>query len=163
MAKAKKAIPDGYHTVTPTLTFDNEGKKAIDWYKTALGAEELSRNLGPDGALMHAELRLGDSRIMLHDAMMGAKGSKAFGGSPMSLWIYVENCDSLFERAVGAGGKITMAMADQFWGDRCGSIADPFGYSWTIATHKEDLTPQEMQQRQAEFFKQFPSQSQKPK
>jgi PhnB protein len=160
MAKAKKAVPDGYHTLTPVLTFE-DSKKAIDWYKKALGVEERSRALGPDGAVMHAELRIGDSPIMLHDAMMGQKPPSAFGGSPASMWLYVDNCDALFERAVGGGGQVTMPMADQFWGDRCGTIKDPFGYSWTIATHKEDLTPQEMEQRQAEAFKQMPKQGPK--
>ena len=158
MAKAKNAVPEGFHTVTPQLTLDNAAQ-AIDWYKTALGAEETSRATGPDGKIMHAELRIGDSRIMLNDAMMGGKGPKAFGGSPASLWIYVEDCDALFSRAVAAGGTVADgpmgSMADQFWGDRCGTFTDPQGYKWTIATHKEDLTPQEMEKRQAEFFKQF--------
>src|SRR6266850_4136282 len=156
MAKAKKAIPEGFHTVTPQLTLDNAGP-AIDWYKKALGAEEVSRAVGPDGKIMHAELRIGDSRIMLNDPMMGGKGPKALGGSPASLWVYVEDCDALFNRAVSAGGKVTPqgAMTDQFWGDRSGTFTDPHGYTWSIATHKEDLTPQEMKQRQDEFMKQF--------
>ena len=157
MAKAKKAIPEGYHTLTPILTLD-DSKKAIDWYKKAFGMEEIARSLGPDGAVMHAELRIGDSRLMVHDAMMGGKGPSAFGGSPANLWIYVDNADALFERAVGAGGKVTMPIEDQFWGDRCGTVADPFGYSWSIATRKEDLTPQEMEQRQKEFFKKMAQQ-----
>jgi PhnB protein len=157
MAKAKKAIPEGYHTWTPILTLD-DSKKAIDWYKKAFGMEEIARSLGPDGAVMHAELRIGDCRLMVHDAMMGGKGPSAFGGSPANLWIYVDNADALFERAVGAGGKVTMPIEDQFWGDRCGTIADPFGYSWSIATRKEDLTPQEMEQRQKEFFKKMAQQ-----
>ena len=102
MAKAKKAVPEGFHTVTPQLTLDNAAQ-AIDWYKRALGAEEVSRAPGPDGKIMHAELRIGDSKIMLNDAMMGGKGPKAMGGSPASLWIYVENCDAMFNRAVQAG------------------------------------------------------------
>jgi PhnB protein len=158
MAKAKTAVPEGFHTVTPQLTLDNAAE-AIDWYKTALGAEEMGRAVGPDGKIMHAELRIGDSRIMLNDAMMGGKGPKAIGGSPTSLWIYVEDADALFNRAVAAGAQVPPgpmgAMADQFWGDRCGTFTDPAGYRWTIATHKEDLTPQEMDQRQAEFMKQF--------
>jgi PhnB protein len=158
MASAKRAVPEGFHTITPQLTLDNAAK-AIDWYKQALGAEEVSRHTGPDGNIMHAELRIGDSRIMLNDAMMGGKGPLALGGSPISLWIYVEDCDALFTRAVGAGGQVRMPMADQFWGDRCGSVSDPHGYSWTIATRKEDLTGQEMEQRAAEFFKQFAQQS----
>jgi PhnB protein len=161
MSKAKSAIPEGHHTVTPQLTLDN-AVQAIEWYKKALGAEEMSRAVGPDGKIMHAEVRIGDSRIMLNDAMMGGKGAKAMGGSPASLWVYVENCDALFDRAVAAGAQVPPGpmgqMADQFWGDRCGTFTDPHGYRWTIATHKEDLTPQEMQQRQAEWMKQFASQ-----
>jgi PhnB protein len=157
MAKAKKAVPDGYHTVTMALTLDNAAE-AIEWYKKALGAEEVARAAGPDGKIMHAEIRIGDSRIMVNDPMMGAKGPKAFGGSPASLWLYVEDCDALFNRAVEAGATVLPgmgAMADQFWGDRSGSFSDPHGYRWTIASHKEDLTPQEMQQRQEAFMKQF--------
>jgi PhnB protein len=158
MAKAKKAVPEGYHTVTPQLTLDN-AVQAIDWYKKALGAEELTRAVGPDGKILHAEVRIGDSRIMLNDALMGGKGPKAIGGSPASLWIYVEDCDALFNRAVGAGAQVAAgpmgAMGDQFWGDRCGTFTDPQGYRWTIATHKEDLSPEEMKQRQADWMKQF--------
>jgi PhnB protein len=158
MAKAKKPVPEGFHTVTPQLTLD-DAARAIDWYKTALGAEEVSRHAGPDGKIMHAELRIGDSRIMLNDAVMGGKGPKALGGSPASLWIYVEDCDTLFNRAVKAGGEIRMPMGDQFWGDRCGAVVDPHGFTWTIATRKEDLTQDEMEKRGAEFFKQFAQQS----
>ena len=158
MAKAKSAVPEGYHTVTPQLTLDN-AVKAIDWYKKALGAEELSRAVGPDGKIMHAELRIGDSRIMVNDAMMGAKGPNTLGGSPSSLYVYVEDCDALFNRAVGAGGQVAGgpmgAMQDQFWGDRCGTFKDPEGHTWTIATHKEDLTREELIQRQAEWMKNF--------
>jgi uncharacterized glyoxalase superfamily protein PhnB len=158
MAKAKSAIPPGHHTVTPQLILDNAAQ-AIDWYKKGLGAEEVARVTGPDGKIMHAEIRIGDSLIMLNDPMGGAKGPKAFGGSPASLWVYVEDCDALFNRAIAAGGQTgsgPMAkMQDQFWGDRSGTFTDPHGYQWTIATHKEDLTPQEMDQRQKEFMKQF--------
>jgi PhnB protein len=158
MAKAKNAVPEGFHTVTPQLTLDNAAQ-AIDWYKKALGAEEMGRAVGPDGKIMHAELRIGDSPIMLNDAMMGAKGPKAVGGSPASLWIYVEDADALFNRAVAAGAQVAAGpmgnMGDQFWGDRCGTFTDPHGYRWTIATRKEDLTPQETEQRQIEFMKQF--------
>jgi PhnB protein len=157
MAKAKKAVPDGYHTITPQLTLD-DAPKAIEWYKKALGAEEVSRSTGPDGKIMHAELRIGDSRFMVNDAIMGGKGPKAIGGSPASLWVYVEDCDALFNRAASAGGQIRMPLADQFWGDRSGTFADPSGYSWTIATRKEDLTKAEMDQRAAAFFKQFAQQ-----
>jgi PhnB protein len=156
MAKAKSAIPEGFHTVTPQLILDNAAQ-AIDWYKKALGAEEVSRATGPDGKILHADLKIGNSHIMVNDAMGGAKGPKAFGGSPTSLWVYVDNADALFNRAVGAGAKVEPGpmgqISDQFWGDRCGTINDPQGYRWTIATHKEDLTPQEMKQRQDEWMK----------
>ena len=158
MAKAKKPVPDGFHTVTPHLTFDNAAP-AIEWYKKALGAEEVSRHVGPDGKIMHAELRIGDSRIMLNDAMMGGKGPLALGGSPVSMWVYVENCDALFDRAIAAGGQVYKGemgrMQDQFWGDRSGTFSDPFGYQWTIATHKEDVAREEIDRRAQEFFKQF--------
>ena len=156
MAKAKKAVPEGHHTVTPQLTLDN-ASKAIDWYKKALGAEEVARAAGPDGKIMHAEIRVGDSLIMLNDEMGGGKSAKALGGSPAALWVYVENCDTLFNRAVAAGGKVSPgpmgALADQFWGDRTGTFTDPHGYQWTIATRKEDLTPQETKQRMDDFMK----------
>jgi PhnB protein len=163
MAKAKKAVPEGHHTVTPQLTLDNAAQ-AIDWYKKAFGADEVARHVGPDGKVMHAEVRIGDSLIMLNDAMMGGKGPKALGGSPASLWIYVENADALFDRAVAAGAKVPDgpmgAMADQFWGDRCGTFTDPHGYRWTIATRKEDLTPDEMKRRGDEFMKNMAQQQQ---
>ena len=162
MAKAKSPVPEGFHTVTPQLTLD-DAAPAIDWYKKALDAKEVSRAVGPDGKIMHAELRIGNSPIMLNDAMGGGKGPKATGGSPMSLFIYVEDADTLFNRAVAAGGKVAPgpmgAMADQFWGDRCGTFTDPHGYRWTIATHKEDVPPQEMKKRQDEFMKQFAPQT----
>jgi PhnB protein len=157
MAKAKSPVPEGYHTITTQLTLDNCAQ-AIDWYKKALGAEESGRAVGPDGKIMHAELKIGDSRIMVNDAMMGGRGPKAIGGSPASLWLYVADCDTLFNRAVAAGGEILPGMGqmqDQFWGDRSGSFRDPHGYQWTIATRKEDLTPAEMKQRQDEFMKRF--------
>src|SRR5438094_580439 len=161
MAKAKSPIPEGFHTVTPHLILDNAAQ-AIEWYKKGLGAEELSRAVGPDGKIMHAELKIGDSRIMLNDAMMGGKGPKALGGSPASLWVYVEDCDALFNRAIAAGGQVSPGpmgqVADQFWGDRCGNFTDPHGFTWTIATHKEDLTPEEIRQRQDEFMKNFAAQ-----
>jgi PhnB protein len=161
MAKAKHAVPDGFHSVTPQLTLDNAAQ-AIEWYKKGLGAEEVSRAVGPDGKVMHADLRIGNSHVMVNDAMGGSKGPKAVGGSPASLWIYVEDCDALFNRALAAGGQVLAGpmgqMADQFWGDRCGTLTDPHGYSWTIATHKEDLSRQELEQRQAEWMKSFAKQ-----
>jgi uncharacterized glyoxalase superfamily protein PhnB len=155
MTKAKRSIPEGFHTVTPQLTLESTAQ-AIDWYKKALGAKELSRASAPDGKVMHAEIQVGDSRVMLNDEMGGGKSARATAGSPMSLWVYVEDCDTLFNRAVAAGAKVTGPMgqlADQFWGDRSGTFTDPFGYRWSIATHKLDLTREEMEQRGAEFFK----------
>jgi PhnB protein len=151
MAKAARPVPHGYHTVTPHLTLD-DAAKSIEWYKKAFGAEELSRSLGPDGKIMHAEIRIGDSRVMMNDVMMG-KGPREFGGSPAGFWIFVDNCDTLFDRAVKAGATVQMPIADQFWGDRGGAVADPAGYTWWIATRKEDLTPAELEQRAAEFFR----------
>ena len=148
--------------MTPQLVLDN-AVRALDWYKKALGAEEVSRAVGPDGKIMHASIRIGTSLIMLNDEMGGAKSAKAIGASPVSLWLYVDDCDTLFNRAVAAGGKVAPGpmgqMADQFWGDRTGTITDPHGFQWTIATHKEDLTPQEMKQRQDAFMKNFAAQA----
>ena len=156
MAKAKSAIPEGLHTVTPQLTLENAAQ-TIEWYKKALGAQEISRAAGPDGKILHADLKIGNSRIYVNDAMMGAKGTKTLGGSPAAFWIYVEDCDALYNRAVSAGARKIDGpmgqMQDQFWGDRAGSIKDPEGYTWTIATRKEDLSPQEMKQRQDQWMK----------
>ena len=158
MAKAKSGVPAGLHTVTPHLIM-SDTSSALAWYEKALGAETLSKAPGPDGKIMHAEMRIGNSKIFLNDEMGGGKSLKALGGSPVSLWIYVDDCDALFNRAVSAGAKVTSgpmgALADQFWGDRTGSITDPEGFVWTIATRKEDLTPEELNQRAEEFFKQF--------
>ena len=157
MTKAKNAVPQGLHTVTPQLTFDNTAE-AIDWYKKTLGAKEISRSKSPDGKqIMHAEIQVGDSRIYVNDAMGGGKSARAFSGLPMTLWVYVENCDTLFNQAVSAGAKVDGPMgqiADQFWGDRTGAFTDPFGYRWCVATRKEDLTRDELERRGAEFFKQ---------
>jgi uncharacterized glyoxalase superfamily protein PhnB len=161
MAQAKSPVPPGLHTVTPQLTLDNAAK-SIDWYKKALGAEEVSRFAGPDGKIMHAELKIGNSHFMVNDVMMDAKGPKAHGGSPASFWIYVPDADKVFNGAVAAGAKKLDGpmgtMQDQFWGDRCGTVADPEGYKWTIATRKEDITPDEMKRRGEEFMKSFAQQ-----
>jgi PhnB protein len=158
MAKAKSGVPAGLHTVTPHLIM-NDTSSALAWYEKALGAETLSSAPGPDGKIMHAEMRIGNSHIYLNDEMGGGRSLKALGGSPVSLWVYVDDCDALFNRAVTAGAKVAQgpmgALADQFWGDRTGMITDPEGYTWTIATRKEDLTPEELNQRAEEFFKQF--------
>jgi PhnB protein len=154
MTRSTRAIPEGHHTVTPVLTVDGAAK-ALDWYQRALNAKVKSSSTGPDGKIVHAEIELGDSRIMLNDPMMGMKGARGFGGSPVSLWLYVDDCDRLFKQAVTAGGKERQPIADQFWGDRSGSFEDPFGLTWTVATHKEDLTRAELDERQAQFFGQL--------
>jgi uncharacterized glyoxalase superfamily protein PhnB len=156
MAKAKSAVPEGLHTLTPHLVLD-DATRAIDWYKKALGAVEVSRSPGPDGKIMHAQLRIGNSSIYLNDEMGGGKSAKALGGSPISLWIYVDDCDALFNRAVAAGAKVPDGpmgqIADQFWGDRAGMVVDPHGYQWMIASRKEDLTPDEIRQRMDQLMK----------
>jgi PhnB protein len=157
LAKAKRAVPEGYRTVTPSLVQDDTAK-AIEWYKRALGAEEISRAVGGDGKVMHSEIRVGDSRVMMNDVMMGVKGPKEMGGSPASLWLFVEDCDAYFNRAVAAGATAIMPLGDMFWGDRFGAILDPFGYRWSFATRKEDLTPDEMQKRQKEWERQTAAQ-----
>jgi len=159
MARAQSPVPAGFHTVTPHLILD-DAAGAIDWYKKALGAEEVApRAIGPDGKIMHAEIRIGNSIVMLNDAMGGGRSAKTIGGSPVGLWLYVEDCDALYHRAVDAGAEAPPgpmgALADQFWGDRSGTIADPYGYTWTIATRKEDLTAEEVKERLDAFMKQF--------
>lgn len=162
MAKAKSPIPQGFHTVTPHLIL-NDAAQAIEWYKKALGAEEKGRAAGPDGKIIHAELQIGSSRIMLNDEMGGGRSAKSIGASPISFWVYVADCDALYNRAVQAGAQVGQGpmgqMMDQFWGDRSGTVTDPFGFQWTIATRKEDLSPEEMKRRSDEFFKQFAQQS----
>jgi uncharacterized glyoxalase superfamily protein PhnB len=160
MAKAKSAIPEGLHSVTPHLILD-DAATAIEWYKRAFGAQERGRAVGADGKIMHSELRIGNSVIYANDAMGGGKGPKTLGGSPIGLWIYTEDADSVFNKAIAAGATVAPGpmgqLQDQFWGDRCGTLIDPAGYNWTIATRKEDLTPEELKKREEEFFKQFAS------
>ena len=156
MPKNTQAIPRGYHTVTPSIVVAGAAK-AIDFYKKGFGAEELMRLPGPGGMIMHAELQIGDSIIMLSDEMpdQGGKGPKSYGGTPVSFFIYRENVDEAWKRAVGAGAKEIMPLDNQFWGDRTGCLEDPFGHRWWLAQHIEDLTPEEMQQRSQEFFSQM--------
>lgn len=151
MAKAASPVPKGYSTVTPVLTLE-DSRKAIDWYKKALGAEEQSVSAGPDGKVMHAAIRIGNSYLMLHDEMMGSKSPRTLGGSPVDLWLSVDDCDAAFKRAVDAGATPKVPVSDQFWGDRWGVFTDPFGLEWSVATHKEDLTREEIESRQSEFF-----------
>jgi PhnB protein len=143
-----KPVPDGYHTVTPYLIV-NGASAAIDFYKKAFGAEELFRMPMPGGRVGHAEMKIGDSRIMLADEFpeMDARGPKSLGGTPVSILLYVNDCDAVFNRAVAAGAKVKRPIKDQFYGDRSGVIEDPFGHAWSIATHKEDVSSEEMQRR----------------
>jgi PhnB protein len=145
-----KAIPEGYHSVTPYLIIKG-ATGAIDYYKKVFGASEIMRFPTPDGQIGHAELKIGDSVIMLADEQpaRGYRSPKALGGSPTSIMLYVNDVDSVFKKAVDAGANVQQPVKDQFYGDRSGTITDPFGHVWTIGTHKEDVTPEEMKRRMA--------------
>jgi PhnB protein len=149
-----KAQPDGYHSITPYLV-THDAAAAIDFYKKAFGATELMRLPGPGGKVMHAEIKIGDSPIMLADEFpeMGIRSAKSFGGSPVSILIYTEDVDAMFAQAIAAGGTEKKPLADQFYGDRSGTIEDPFGHSWTIASHTEDVSPEEINRRFQEMMK----------
>ena len=150
---ATKAIPDGYHSVTPYLIV-NGAAKAMDFYKRAFGAVELMRMARPDGKIRHAEMRIGDSAIMLADEHpeMGYRSPQSLGGAAVSLMVYVERVDDVFGRAVAGGAKELQAIKDQFYGDRSGTLQDPFGHTWTVATHVEDVPPEEMRRRAEKFM-----------
>jgi len=150
-----KPIPDGHHTVTPYLALKN-GVKAVEFYKKAFGATELSKLITPDGRLGHAEIQLGDSIIMMSDEFpeFGGKAPDTLGGTPVNIHLYVEDVDSFFKKAVAAGAKERKAVKDQFYGDRSGQLEDPFGHLWWVATHKEDVSPEEMQRRVQAMFAQ---------
>ena len=140
-------IPEGMHTVTPHLVCAGAGA-AIDFYKKAFGAAETARIPGPGGKLIHASIRIGDSTVMLVDEMpeWGSLGPKALKGTPVVIHLYVDDVDAFTARAVAAGAKVTMPVADMFWGDRYGQIEDPFGHRWSVATHVRDVSPADMQQ-----------------
>ena len=140
-------IPDGYHSVTPYLIIDG-ASNAIDYYKKAFNATELFR-MEHQGKIGHAELKIGDSPIMLADEQpaLGYRAPTALGGTPVSLMIYVEDVDTIYKQAISAGGKELKPLQDQFYGDRSGTLTDPYGHVWTVATHKEDVTPEEMDKR----------------
>jgi PhnB protein len=146
---AVRPIPDGYHSVTPYLIVQG-GEGAIDFYRKALGAKEVMR-MSDAGKIRHAELQIGDSRIMLADEHpeVNALSPKTIGGTPISIHLYVEDVDAVVERAIAAGAKLIRPVADQFYGDRTGGIEDPFGHHWFVATHKEDLSIEEIRQRAA--------------
>jgi uncharacterized glyoxalase superfamily protein PhnB len=145
--RATRPIPEGFHTVTPSLIV-HAAAEAIEFYARAFGAEEIDRATTPDGQkIMHATIQIGDSRVMLADEFpeWGCRGPKAIGGTPLSLHLYVEDADALFEQAVAAGATVTMPIADAFWGDRYGRLLDPYGHDWGIATRTRDVSPDEAQ------------------
>jgi uncharacterized glyoxalase superfamily protein PhnB len=141
------STPAGYHTVTPSIIVRNAAE-AIEFYRRALGAEEVSRMAGPDGKIMHAEIRIGDSIVMLgeENPEWGTLSPLSTNGNPGSLHIYVDDADAAFERALRAGATVRYPLEDAFWGDRYGKVTDPFGHEWGIATHVKDMTPEEMRQ-----------------
>jgi len=153
MSTSVNPIPPGYHSVT--LHLNVEGAAAyIDFLKNAFGAVEISRSPGPGGKLMHAQVRVGDSIMMLNDDCSAEFGMPPVlrGNLPFHINLYVPDADATFSQAVAAGAQVTMPLSDQFWGDRYGHVRDPFGFAWAIATHKEDLTPAQIQERAAKFF-----------
>ena len=154
---AVKPIPDGYHSVTPYLIV-NAGQRALDYYKQAFGASELFRMDAPGGKIGHAEIQIGDSRVMLSDEnpAWGAKAPTPGVSTPVQLMIYVADVDATFKQALAAGAKETQPIKNQFYGDRSGTLTDPFGHVWTIATHVEDVPADEMQRRAADYMKQQP-------
>ncbi|HMI88144.1 MAG TPA: VOC family protein [Polyangiaceae bacterium] len=147
-----KAIPDGYHAVTPYLTF-RDAAKAIEFYKQALGAKEVVRMPMPGGKIGHAELKIGDSMVMLADEApeFGNKSAKTIGGSPIGLCLYTDNVEAVAAKFCKAGGKVVKAIELQFYGDRSGQFEDPEGYKWTLAQHVEDVSPEEMEKRMAKM------------
>jgi PhnB protein len=150
---AVKPIPAGYHSVTPYLIIKG-ASRAIDFYKKAFGATELMRMPGPNNTIMHAEIKIGDSPIMLADEGQGNyRGPEALGGTPVSLMVYVENVDKVFEQAVANGAKAVRPVEDQFYGDRTGTLTDPFGHVWSVGTHVEDVSMEEMQTRMSAMAK----------
>jgi len=151
-----RPIPEGYHTVTPYLRC-REAAKAIEFYKAAFGAEEVFRMPGPGGTIMHAEVRIGDSFVMVSDEFpnWGAKGPQSYGGTTVGLNLYVADADAAFARATAAGATVMMPLTNQFWGDRYGKLQDPFGHEWSVSQHVEDVPPDEMERRAAEMMKQM--------
>ena len=148
-------IPKGYHSITPAITV-SDAKSAIEFYKKAFGAEQREICLGPDGKkVMHAEMKIGDSIVMLNDEFppMGCLSPQSLKGSPVTLQLYVENVDSVFDQAVKAGATVTMPLSDQFWGDRYGQVVDPYGHRWGISTHIANPTPEEMKKAMEEWSK----------
>jgi PhnB protein len=150
MAQQVKPIPEGYHTLTPSIVV-NDAARAIDFYKRAFGAVEVGRFPSPDGKIAHAELKIGDSKLMLSDEFSFAptRAPESLGGTTTVFYLYTEDVDSLFNQAVQAGATVKFPLKDQFWGDRTGHLTDPFGHIWALAMHKEDVSFEEMQRRGA--------------
>jgi uncharacterized glyoxalase superfamily protein PhnB len=149
MSSRVKAIPSGFNTLTPHLVVKG-ANKAIEFYKNAFGAQELDRLPGPDGkSIMHADLKIGDSHVFLGDEFpqMGCRGPEGTAGTPVTIHMYVEDVDAAFGKALAAGARVKMPLSDMFWGDRYGVLTDPFGHAWSLATHKEDLAPEEIRKR----------------
>ena len=150
MTSRAKPIPEGYHTATPYLIV-RDAASAIEFYKKAFGATELMRMADPSGRIGHAEIKIGNSPIMMADEVpeMGYRSPQSLGGSPVSILLYVEDVDAVFSQAIAAGAKVQRPVEDQFYGDRSGGVTDPFGHVWYVATHKEDVSPEEMRKRAA--------------
>ncbi len=147
-----KAIPEGYHSITPSLTY-KDSQKALEFYKKAFNAKILGLFPSPSGkGIMHATMQIGDSIVMMGDEMPGCQSAETLGFCPVSLYVYVPDADAAFKQAVEAGATAVMPVADMFWGDRAGNFKDPFGYSWMIATHTRDLTQEEVTQGAQAFF-----------
>lgn len=162
MAEKVKPVPKGFHTLTPYLIVKGAAQ-ALDFYRKAFRAKETVRMPGPDGqTVMHAEMKIGRSHFMLSEEFpdMGSRSPHSIGGTPVSILIYVKDVDAAFKRAVKAGAKAEMPPEDMFWGDRWSKVTDPFGHQWQIATHKEDLTPEEINRRGQEFFAKMGQQQQ---
>jgi PhnB protein len=154
MSSQVKRVPEGFHTITPGLVV-NGAQKAIEFYKEAFGAEIISVKTDPDGAkVLHSEIKIGDSRFFVNDEFpeMGACGPKTVGGSPVSLNMYVEDADAVFNKAVAAGATVLMPLADQFWGDRWGMVTDPFGHIWSVASHVADISEEDIDKASEEYF-----------
>jgi PhnB protein len=161
MANKVKPVPEGFHTLTPALVVRGAAE-AIEFYKKAFGARETFRMPGPDGkSVMHAEIRIGDSVVMLGDesSAMNCRSPLTVGGTSVSLCLYVEDCDKVFNQAVATGAKAVMPPADMFWGDRYGKLIDPFGHEWAIMTHKEDVPPEDLAKRAEKAMAEFASKS----
>ena len=155
MAQKVKSIPEGYRSLTPYIVV-SDAARALDFYKQAFGAVEMGRFPTPDGRIAHADIKIGDSRLMLSDEfpVSFCRTPEALGGTTTTIWVYAEDVDAMFNRAVHAGATVKAPLKDQFWGDRTGHLADPFGHIWVLATHKEDVSPEELKKRgEAEMAK----------